>query len=326
MLSPPKTQHLICTYGDTHPWSRDSKRGPRPARCIPHTGLAAPEVIEARGSLEDTIAPLLASLAGCHREVDRIVANHLFGLLEPKAAAVIRLAYGFTDPATDSLRFTADFMEGQLLTDNETGACIGLTDRKVWHLRTGALAAMRAEIATGPLEAHYLAFFAEIRRKDDAERSRQKQVAEQVIAQQYANGETWLNPNGNYAPAPAPTKVPMNEELPVPQPKGGPSAGIHRPKAQTSGVVWGEMSVPEGNREGRSLWDRWAGNKKKAPLHRASRTGTAGGTTKEPPLLHHIGAVDVARCGPCFLEEARDRGLIAEDDFAQPLEVDEDDD
>lgn len=312
MLAPPKkTQHLICTYGDTHPWSRDSKRGPRPARCIPHTGLAAPEVIETRGALEDTIAPLLASLAGAHREVDRIVVNHLFGLLEPRAATVIRLAYGFTDPATETLRFTADFMEGQLLTDNETGACIGFTDRKVWHLRTGALAAMRAEIATGPLEAHYLAYFDEIRRKDDAERSRQKQVAEQAIAQQYANGETWLNPNGNYNPAPMPTKVPMDPKVPLPATIG---FGSRKPKVATRGVVWGEMTVMEGNRQGRSLWDRWAENTKEANLHRAPRTGNRGATKKQPPLLHPLGEVDVDRCGQCFLEDAYAKGLITDDD------------
>lgn len=76
--------------------------------------------------------------------VDREYARWLLSQTTERQESVCRLAYGFQDYETDTLRVTKGYREGDVLDDIQVADCLGMSRPTVQRERTKALKTMRA--------------------------------------------------------------------------------------------------------------------------------------------------------------------------------------
>lgn len=87
----------------------------------------------------------LASAVGSHEDrlTDRDEVEWLFTLVSDRQEAILRLAYGFSDAATEEIRLAKGYAIGEIMTDAQTAHALDLTRPTAQRERTRALATMR---------------------------------------------------------------------------------------------------------------------------------------------------------------------------------------
>jgi len=130
---------------------KESGTGLAPATFLSiHSVIGGIDSIDPLISAEDSSGPrhaLATALEGPEGYVvDRAMVAHLFTLVGEQERTILRLAYGFRDHATETLRLAAGFKIGEALTDLEVAACgigAGIGRATVNRRRLAALAVMR---------------------------------------------------------------------------------------------------------------------------------------------------------------------------------------
>lgn len=97
-----------------------------------------PAAYRIEGSLGDEIAA-----RDYDHVVDEALVRYLFGLVTDEEEAILRLAYGFFDSATETVRLAAGYRIGELLSDAQIAGALGLSRPTTNRRRLAALALMR---------------------------------------------------------------------------------------------------------------------------------------------------------------------------------------
>ena len=119
------------------------------------TFLAVHNIIGGLGSIDPLIAAddegsarfYLAATEGHEAQiVDRDRIRRLFDVVSEQEGTIVRLAYGFSDSATETLRVAHGFSDGECLSDLAISEVVGLGRATTNRRRLGALAAMKADL------------------------------------------------------------------------------------------------------------------------------------------------------------------------------------
>lgn len=124
----------------------------------PSTFLAVHHIIEGVDSLDGVISddddedgPLHPVAASVESHEERIateaLVDYLFSKVNDRQEGILRLAYGFSDLATEKIRLAKGYAIGELMSDLQVAHALDLTRPTVQRDRKKALDVMRAAVA-----------------------------------------------------------------------------------------------------------------------------------------------------------------------------------